>query len=164
MRRPRLGFFTTLLAALLAAPAGAFAQHTATCPPASGVAVQVLGSGGPAADDARASSAYLVWLDGQARVLVDAGGGTFLRFGEAGARFEDLDLVAVSHFHTDHSADVPALLKSGYFSDRQRPLGMAGPDGRGNFPGLEGWLGALLGPEGAYAYLGGYLDGSDGKK
>jgi hypothetical protein len=39
-----------------------------------GVAVQVLGSGGPELQDKRASSSYLVWQDGQARALIDAGG------------------------------------------------------------------------------------------
>jgi hypothetical protein len=52
------------------------------------IAVQVLGSGGPDSNDARASSGYLLWLDGEARLLVDAGGGVFLRFGEAKAKFE----------------------------------------------------------------------------
>lgn len=149
-----------VLLALVVAPTPVFSAPA--CPPEAGVAVQVLGSGGPVADDGRASSAYLVWVQGAARILVDAGGGPFLRFGEAGARFEDLELIALSHFHTDHSADVPALLKSGYFSDRRRALVIAGPDGQGAFPGLGAWLGSLLGPDGAYAYLGGYLDGSDG--
>jgi hypothetical protein len=44
-----------------------------------GVAVQVLGSGGPELQAKRASSSYLVWQDGQARVLIDAGGGSGLR-------------------------------------------------------------------------------------
>ena len=70
------------------------------------VQLQVLGSGGPIADDARASSSYLVWVDGESRVLVDAGGGAFVRFGEAGAKFSELDIIAISHFHTDHSADL----------------------------------------------------------
>jgi hypothetical protein len=52
----------------------------------AGVSVQVLGSGGPELQDKRASSSYLVWQDGQARVLVDAGGGSALRFGESGAQ------------------------------------------------------------------------------
>ena len=51
-----------------------------------GIAVQVLGSGGPELQDKRASSSYLVWQDGQARVLIDAGGGSALRFGESGAK------------------------------------------------------------------------------
>ena len=135
----------------------------ASCPGDSPLAVQVLGSGGPIADDGRSSTGYLVWIDGAARILVDTGGGTFLRMGEAGARFGDLDFIGLSHFHTDHSADLPALLKSGFFSKRSRPLPIAGPGGGGPFPGLQGYLAAMLGAErGAYAYLSGYLDGSGG--
>jgi ribonuclease BN (tRNA processing enzyme) len=138
-------------------------SQAAECPPRRGLALQVLGSGGPVADDGRASSAYLVWLDGRARVLVDAGGGSFLRFGQANARFEDLDLIAISHFHTDHSADLPALLKSGYFSKRTRSLLVSGPEAGGPFPALESFIESLLDPRrGSYAYLAGYLDGSDG--
>jgi ribonuclease BN (tRNA processing enzyme) len=133
------------------------------CSPHSSLAVQVLGSGGPIADDSRASSGYVLWVDGRSRVLVDAGGGVFLRFGESGAQFKDLDFVGISHLHTDHSSDIPALLKSGYFSIRERPLHVAGPGASGHFPGLNDWLLRMLGSSsGAYAYLNGYLDGSDG--
>ncbi|MDH3532399.1 MAG: MBL fold metallo-hydrolase [Gammaproteobacteria bacterium] len=139
------------------------AAQTTACPPAAGVALQVLGSGGPVADDARASSGYIVWVDGKSRVLIDAGGGTFLRFGEAAARFVDLDFVGLSHFHTDHSVDFAGLLKSGYFTDRERALRVAGPDGAGPFPGLQTYLNSLLNADsGAYGYLAGYLDGSRG--
>jgi len=131
------------------------------CPPERGVAVQVLGSGGPIADDGRASSGFLVWVDGKSRVLIDAGGGVFLRFAEAGADFRDLDFVGLSHFHADHSADFPALLKSGSFSGRTRELVVAGPDGSDLFPGLNAFLGGLLdGQSGVFAYLNAYLDGS----
>jgi ribonuclease BN (tRNA processing enzyme) len=149
-----------MLALMFASGAGAGAV---SCPDAGPLAVQVLGSGGPIADDGRASTAYLVWIDGASRVLVDAGGGAFLRFGEAGARFDDLDFIGLSHFHTDHSADLPALLKSGFFSKRTRPLPIAGPGGAGRFPGLHGFLAAMLDAErGAYGYLSGYLEGSGG--
>ena len=70
-----------------------------------GVAVQVLGSGGPELQDKRASSSYLVWQDGRARVIVDAGGGSALRFGESGAQMSDPDVILFTHFHVDHSAD-----------------------------------------------------------
>jgi len=131
--------------------------------PDTGLAVQVLGSGGPVADDQRASTGYVVWIDGRSRLLVDAGGGTFVRFGESGAEFAELRFVGLSHFHTDHSADFPALLKSGYFSERSQPLPVAGPAGTNRFPGLEKFFNSMLaGNSGAYAYLSGYLDGSDG--
>jgi len=135
-------------------------SHANQCPPANGVAVQVLGSGGPIADDGRASAAYLVWVDGKSRVLIDAGGGAFLRFAEAKAEFRDLDFVGLSHFHADHSADFPALLKSGSFSGRSEPLIVAGPDGSDYFPGLDQFLSSLFDAgSGAFAYLGAYLDG-----
>jgi ribonuclease BN (tRNA processing enzyme) len=148
-----------LLAAIGSASCAAAA---ARCDARQGVYLQVLGSGGPIADDERASSAYLVWQDGRSRIMVDAGGGAFLRFGEAGARFDELDHIAISHFHTDHSADLVTFLKTGYFSDRRRPLGISGPSEGGPFPSLENYLHSLLGKGGAYGYLGGYLDGSQG--
>ena len=142
----------------------ACAQNTQSCDVEEGVTLQVLGSGGPIADDGRSSTGYLVWIDGRSRVLIDAGGGTFLRFGEAGASFDELDFVGLSHLHTDHSADFPALVKSGNFSPRQRALAIAGPDGDGPFPGLERFLEAMFDREsGAYGYLGSFLDGTNDK-
>ncbi|MEJ2129258.1 MAG: MBL fold metallo-hydrolase [Woeseiaceae bacterium] len=141
----------------------ALAQQPESCPPAQGVALQVLGSGGPIADDARASSSYIVWVDGKSRALIDAGGGSFLRFAEAGASFKDLEFIGLSHFHADHSADFVALLKSGVFANRERPLVVAGPGGAQPFPGLHEYLFETLNPDtGTYRYLAGYLDGSGG--
>src|SRR5260370_42680707 len=87
-----------------------------------GVAVQVLGSGGPELEDKRASSSYLVWQDGRPRILVDSGGGSALRFGQAGAHVAQLDAILFTHLHIDHSADFPALIKSSYFEERRLPL------------------------------------------
>lgn len=136
---------------------------TGHCVSDEGLVLQVLGSGGPIADDGRASSAYLIWVDGKSRFLVDAGGGAFLRFGEAGAQFESLQHIAISHLHTDHATDLVALLKSGYFSDRTSALPISGPGGNGYYPGIHKHLESLLNVDnGAFAYLSGYLDGSDG--
>jgi ribonuclease BN (tRNA processing enzyme) len=154
--------FTKLLSLAIGCSAvSACSPSVASCPTPQGITLQVLGSGGPIADDGRAATAYVVWVDGKSRVLIDAGGGTFLRFGEAGAKFEDLDFIGLSHFHTDHSADFPALLKSGNFSSRERSLSVAGPDRDGAFPGLKQFLQSMLGKDGgAYAYLGSFLDGT----
>jgi ribonuclease BN (tRNA processing enzyme) len=121
--------------------------------------VQVLGSGGPFAGSDRASTSYLVWVDGRAAVMVDAGGGAFLRFGESGAELEALSLVAVSHLHPDHVADLPALL---WLSERARkqPLPIAGPSGNDAFPGIRLFLRRLFdGAAGAFQVLSGTVGG-----
>jgi ribonuclease BN (tRNA processing enzyme) len=118
----------------------------------------VLGSGGPEIQTGRASSSYLIWRDGKARVLVGAGGGSPLRFGQSGARIPDLDIVLFTHLHVDHTADFAALVKSSFFGDRERPLPVLGPTGNRFFPATTAFLRALFDPaQGAYRYLGGFL-------
>jgi ribonuclease BN (tRNA processing enzyme) len=119
-----------------------------------GVVVQVLGSGGPELQDKRASSSYLVWEDGRARTLIDAGGGSALRFGESGAQMSDLDAIFFSHFHVDHSADFSALIKSSWFEDRKRPLPIYGPEGNDFMPSTTEFVSDFFGEKrGAYRYL-----------
>lgn len=124
------------------------------CAPTQGVALQILGSGGPIPDDGRASAGYLVWVDGEARVLVDAGGGTFDRFGQSGAQLGRVDAIAISHLHTDHSAELPAFVKGMFFMPRREaPIVLAGPAAKGVFPGLEEFAQGLFGECGLYRYL-----------
>jgi len=114
----------------------------------------VLGSGGPELQDKRASSSYLVWDDGRARVLVDAGGGSALRFGESGAQMSQLDVLLFSHFHVDHSGDFAALIKSSWFEDRKRALPIYGPEGNEFMPSTVEFVSDLFGDKhGAYRYL-----------
>jgi len=118
-----------------------------------GVAVQVLGSGGPELQDRRASSSYLVWEDGHARALVDAGGGSAIRFVESGAQMSQLDLILFTHFHVDHSGDFSALIKSSWFEDRKRPLPIYGPEGNNFMPSTTEFASDLFGDHGVYRYL-----------
>ena len=118
-----------------------------------GVAVLVLGSGGPELQDKRASSSYLVWQDGRARALVDAGGGSALRFGESGAQMSQLDVILFTHFHVDHSGDFSALIKSSWFEDRKRPLPIYGPEGNDFMPATTEFVSDFFGEHGAYRYL-----------
>jgi ribonuclease BN (tRNA processing enzyme) len=138
------------LAALLGAPGGAIAD---ACGRSASLAVQVLGSGGPEFQPERAATGYVLWLDGAARLLVDAGGGVALRFADAGARFADLDAVLLTHLHVDHAADVAVFAKSGWFTERTRDLPVYGPSGNDFMPGTERWLERLLGDNGAFRYL-----------
>jgi len=126
-----------------------------------GIRLQVLGSGGPELGDRRASSGYLVWRDGKARILVDLGPGSLLRFEQSGASVNDLDAILVSHFHVDHSGDLPALVKASFFSERDRDLPLYGPGGNARFPSATAFVQAMFGRAGPFKYLGSYLDGSD---
>ena len=136
--------------------------HADTACTGHGVELQVLGSGGPEVQDKRAGTSYLIWRDGKARVLIDAGGGAALRFGEAGARMEDLKFILLSHLHVDHTADLPALFMSSYFGQRVSPLPLFGPSGNRDFPATTVFIADLFDPaHGAYRYLGRYLSGHD---
>ena len=108
------------------------------------ISLQVLGSGGPFGNG-RASAGYLVWIDGSARIMVDAGGGTFTRFHEASARVDDLELLALSHLHPDHSAEVPALLWI-----KPTDMLVSGPTGSGDYPSIEQYVSGLFGPAGVF--------------
>ena len=148
---------TALIALCLVLPgSGAALANPCT---GHGIELQVLGSGGPEMQAKRASSGYLVWRDGKARVLVDSGGGSALRFGESGAAMSDLDVIVFTHLHADHSVDFPALIKSSFFEDRTRPLPVFGPSGNRYFPATTVFVRAMLGSKaGAYRYLGGFLE------
>ncbi|WP_372655616.1 MBL fold metallo-hydrolase, partial [Halobacteriovorax sp.] len=78
------------------------------------VRLQILGSGGPELDDGRNSSSYIIWYKNKARVLIDTGPGTSTSFSQSGAKFEDLQAILFTHFHVDHSADFPALIKGSF--------------------------------------------------
>ena len=144
----RVPLLVTLLLSLACGPSTA-AQSCG----ANGIAVQVLGSGGPELQDKRASTSYLLWQNAQARVLIDAGGGSALRFGESGAQMSQLDVILFTHFHVDHSADFPALIKSSWFEDRKRPLPIYGPSGNDFMPSTTQFVSDFFSDHGAYGYL-----------
>ena len=119
----------------------------------------VLGSGGPGATG-RASSCYLVLIDGTPRILVDAGPGAFARLGEAKLSLEKTDIVLLTHLHIDHSAELPGLFKARAVASSEPIIfNVWGPEGsRGSrraayFPSTSRFLHLLFGPVGAFAYL-----------
>jgi ribonuclease BN (tRNA processing enzyme) len=120
----------------------------------SSIRVQVLGSGGPELTLNRASSAYLIWLNEKAIVLLDTGGGSALRFGDSQANWKDLKAVLFSHYHADHSSDFPALIKASWFGDRNTDLPIIGPYGNDIMPSTTEFLAALFDvKKGAFKYL-----------
>ena len=107
----------------------------------------------------RASTSYLLWIDAHAKILIDMGGGAFLRFGQAQAKLSDLSLVAISHFHPDHVSDLPAFLWLSNFT-RKEPLPIVGPSGNDLVPGFPTFLSRLFDAKnGAFQVLGTTLGG-----
>jgi ribonuclease BN (tRNA processing enzyme) len=159
--------FITCSMLVLAVPSGAPAQSCAAGP----LTVQILGSGGPAINAERASASYLLWVGGQARILVDMGGGAYLRFGQSRAKLSDLALVAISHLHPDHVSDLPALLWLSHLI-RKDPLpivgpsagkGVAGPAGNDVAPDFATFLVRLFDEKnGAFQAMGATLGAAKG--
>ncbi|MEA2047760.1 MAG: MBL fold metallo-hydrolase [Campylobacterota bacterium] len=138
---------------LLLSPILLFAQ--------SPVSLQVLGSGGPESGDKRASSAYLIWIEGKSKILIDFGGGASLRFEEVGANIQDLDAILLTHLHVDHTADLPTLLKASFFTKASGELYLFGPDKNEFMPSTTQFIERLFKKnKGAWQYLGDHLDGS----
>jgi len=153
----RLAIVTLL--ALLAIPDSAGAQSCAGNP----VAVQILGSGGPRINRDRASSSYLLWIDAQAKLLVDMGGGAFLRFGQSQAQLGDLSAMAISHLHADHVSDLPAFLWLSH-QTRKEPLPIVGPSGNDQAPAFPTFLRRLFDEkDGAFPLLGPTLGAVQGE-
>jgi ribonuclease BN (tRNA processing enzyme) len=83
------------------------------------LSVMVLGSGGPIATaSGRASAGYLIFVDGEPRILMDAGGGTYQRLAASGVDVRNLDIILLSHLHIDHTSDMSAIIKTVYFHNR----------------------------------------------
>lgn len=117
------------------------------------VELLVLGSGGPFANRWRTSSAYLLMIDGNPRVLVDAGGGVFERLGRAGIAPADLGLVLLTHTHIDHTGGLAPVVFSAFMEGREDPLTVVGPAAGNDQPGCGRFVELLFGTKGAWSYL-----------
>jgi ribonuclease BN (tRNA processing enzyme) len=118
-----------------------------------GLDLVVLGSGGPRSAG-RAASSYLIAVDGEPRMLVDVGSGSFTRLGEAGLAGDSIDLYLLTHLHIDHVGDLPDVVKSRYLSSRSAlTFRIFGPSGRGAYPATTEFINRLFGSDGAFAYL-----------
>lgn len=127
---------------------------------ADGLSVTALGTGASSLDNGRASVGYAVHVDGEPRLLVDAGGGTAARISEAGIDLTALEAVFFAHLHVDHTADFPAVVKAAAQQGRgDRPLAVYGPVGVEGIPGTGAFISGLFDEDdGLYGYLPGFLD------
>ncbi|VAW93448.1 hypothetical protein MNBD_GAMMA22-731 [hydrothermal vent metagenome] len=98
------------------------------------LSVMVLGSGGPVAKaSGRASASYMIFTDGNPRVLMDVGGGSFQRLAASGFNINDMEYFLLSHLHLDHTGDMSSIIKTIYFHNplartrRSNPIHIYGP-------------------------------------
>ncbi|HLU37809.1 MAG TPA: ribonuclease Z [Planctomycetota bacterium] len=106
--------------------------------PTPALSITVLGSGTAVPEPDRFPAGYLV-RGGGATVLVDCGPGILRRLAQAKVGLEDIGAILLTHFHTDHTADLAAFL-----------FALRNPRYRGRAPllllgarGLEEWLAHL---------------------
>src|SRR6202050_1477127 len=164
MSLPRICRLISVLCGMIGvacAPTAPRPQGAATTAPAAPSATSrpaaleliVLGSGGPGAVG-RASTCFVLSLDGTPRILIDAGSRAFTRLGEAGVALDRLDLVLLTHLHIDHTGELPGIFKARVVATRG-PIDFQifGPTGAGQFPSTKRFVDLLFGKQGAFAYL-----------
>ncbi|TVR64442.1 MAG: ribonuclease Z [Gemmatimonadales bacterium] len=113
------------------------------CGRESAVRVTILGAGTLLPDDDHRSAGHLVEGEGFS-LLLDCGSGVVHGFSRWGLDWSALTHVTISHYHTDHFGDLPALLwalRHGIQGGRKSPLTLLGPRGLGRR--LEGLVGAF---------------------
>ena len=94
----------------------------------------VLGTGTPNPDPERSGPSVAIITGGTA-YLVDAGPGLVRRAASAAAsgfpalRAQRLDIVFLTHLHSDHTVGLPDLIHTGWVTGREAPLRIFGPPG-----------------------------------
>src|SRR5579862_9581607 len=157
--RTQIGALTAPLLILASMAALGAPLEAGGAAPTRKVELLVLGSGGPGAQG-RASSAYIISIDGAPRILIDAGPGSFTRLGEAHVDLDALGVVLLTHLHVDHAAELPGIIKARAVSaghpvhfDVFGPTGRAADKDVPAFPSTRRFMSLLFGSDGVFAYL-----------
>jgi ribonuclease BN (tRNA processing enzyme) len=108
--------------------------------------VVTVGTGTAAPSAGRVQSGTIVETGG-VRLLMDCGSGVASRLADLGYAWQEITHVAITHFHADHTLDIPTLIfawRYGMLPRRESPVTLVGP------VGLASWLercAALVDPE-----------------
>ncbi|MCX5841192.1 MAG: ribonuclease Z [Deltaproteobacteria bacterium] len=99
----------------------------------------ILGTGTSTPSLKRGSSSYLLAARKQ-KILIDAGPAVARRLLECGYSVLDIDTIIITHFHVDHTADLPTFLFACNYGTeaRTRPLTIIGG------PGIHRFYGGFL--------------------
>lgn len=90
--------------------------------------IVLLGTSGKQPLDNRALTSMICRVNGR-NVLVDAGEGTQMEIRKSGYSFKNIDVICLTHYHSDHIAGLPGILISMQDSNRTKPVTIIGPKG-----------------------------------
>jgi ribonuclease Z len=118
-----LASFVGLLALLLSATVSTQVKAD------SDFKVTLLGTGTPIPDPDRFGPSTLVEVGNQ-KLLFDAGRGVPIRVRQIGLREGKIDVLFLTHYHSDHTAGIPDIWLTGWLGNsRQKPFRLIGPVG-----------------------------------
>ena len=86
----------------------------------------LLGTGSPQPSPVRAGPSQHLSIGGDS-VLVDVGSGTVRRMVEVSLDAKDVDVIFVTHMHSDHTIDLAHALITGWIRYRTKPYTIVGP-------------------------------------
>lgn len=90
--------------------------------------IVLLGTGCPSPSHERFGPSTLV-TSGNQNILIDAGSGVTQRLSEHGLKPSAIDIILITHLHSDHIVDLYQLYISGWHSGRTKPFKLVGPKG-----------------------------------
>ena len=89
----------------------------------------LLGTGYPRPDANHAGPSTAI-VAGDKWFVVDAGRGVVMRIAGADLKYDQMQAVFLTHFHSDHTAGLPDLFDTSWqFGRKTRPLELYGPPG-----------------------------------
>jgi len=90
--------------------------------------IVLLGTGCPSPSHIRYGPSTLISTE-KHKILIDAGSGVTQRLSEFGLAPSEIDIILITHLHSDHIVDLYQLYISGWHTGRTRPFKIVGPKG-----------------------------------
>lgn len=96
---------------------------------ADALRVLVCGSASPLGNVRDRAQACIAVIAGERIFLVDTGSGAAKNLGIARIPMQHLKGVLLTHYHSDHIGDLPAINLASWIAGREKPLAVIGPEG-----------------------------------
>ena len=90
--------------------------------------IVLLGTGCPSPSHIRYGPSTLISTE-KYKILIDAGSGVTQRLSEFGLAPSEIDIILITHLHSDHIVDLYQLYISGWHTGRAKPFKIVGPKG-----------------------------------